>query len=238
MKKIYLTLAACVCATGLAQAQNTVQVGVRAGANWANNDATRKQYYTREESAPHPQLGFMGGIFATYQLTSWLSVQPELLYSRQGTAFSGFYGGGGGGSSIFYALDKHRIKLDYLELPVLVQAGGKRLFGELGMQAGFLVGTRDEVTTYRGSSPYSYTEYSPESFERWQCNAVAGLGVKLPHSLALTVRYSYGLRHVLKQLTEEQYNSYIPARRYTDKEMGHNQVIQASVSYILPFGNE
>jgi hypothetical protein len=243
MKKSYLILAAGLCVSNSLQAQK-LRFGVQSGLNSAYYSEQRWPGYRKpEKKSVSASLGFTGGAFFSYPLTSWLTIRPEVLYSRKGTSITSRLQGGTFLSS-YNGTQRERVKLDYLDLPVLAQLHWGQVFGQLGLQASYLLGSRTEVTDdlsiADGRTSYSTTTYyNVSEFERWQCDAVVGVGVDLPYHLALTARYSYSLRPVLqKPLFDDlgnslSYRSFRSGQTFTRADLGRNQVLQATISYTL-----
>ena len=77
MKKILLTAAA-VFALSYANAQD-VKFGAKAGLNLSN--------FTGDVENTSTKVGFQVGGFAEIKISEKFAVQPELLYSLQGTKF-------------------------------------------------------------------------------------------------------------------------------------------------------
>lgn len=90
MKKIFLTVIA-VCSFGLANAQEGIKFGVKAGLNFTtfgrDSDATGK-------------TGFYVGGLADFTITDIFHIQPELLYSNEGAEDA---------------------KLDYIRIPIMAK---------------------------------------------------------------------------------------------------------------------
>ncbi len=120
MKKIIFAAVA-VLAFGFANAQN-VRYGVKAGVNFANltGDADGSSL-----------AGFHAGGLVEIKLSDKFSVQPEILYSAQGSDFS---------EGDF----KDKLKISYLNVPVMAKYYViKKLNVEAGPQIGFLLSAKD-----------------------------------------------------------------------------------------------
>ncbi len=73
-------------------------LGLEGGINVANlHGSNANQVYTS-------RLGFVGGAFANFHITSSLAIQPELLYAQKGGKING-----------------NDYQMDYVEVPVLLE---------------------------------------------------------------------------------------------------------------------
>jgi len=169
MKKMFLVLiAAGSCLFGSAQ----VQFGVKAGYNLDNVTMSPSQ------SGISSRSDFNGGIFASIPLFSSCSLQPEVLYSGQGAAFSNSSATG-------------KANYDYLNVPVLFKyQHHSGLFAETGPQIGFLLSAKE---TAAGQSVDTKSQSQSTDFS-W----VFGIGYKLPFGLGIDARYNLGLTNINK----------------------------------------
>lgn len=166
MKKIVLLILSIVYVT-ITRAQ--VQFGVKAGLNLA----------TLKYSGPpindlRTKADFNGGIFASVHLFNSFYLQPELIYSGQGSS----------------AIDSIPVKINYnyLNVPVLfkyLHASG--IFAETGPQIGFLLSANVnapshsvEITRYLHSSDFSW------AFGLGYIFRTSGLGIDVRYNLGLT----------------------------------------------------
>ena len=136
MKKIIsLIIIICLVTNYFSLAQNTVtktpnastshvQVGLKAGVNIS--DVNYKNNNNIEHNAI---IGFHAGAIAHIHISNNFAVQPEVVYSTQGT-------------------DRQNVKtkLNYINVPLLLQFmtnNGFRL--QTGPQAGFLIGAKNKI---------------------------------------------------------------------------------------------
>jgi hypothetical protein len=170
MKKIYL-LTFMVMAGFAVQAQNT-DFGLKGGINlatWSNNGSG---------AAYQNRLGFNGGLFARVPVTPQLSVQPEVVYSSQGTKYT-------------VGNQEHDLKLNYVNIPVMLQANvGGGLYAEAGPQIGFLVGTADKV----GDVETDY--FTTQDFKKTDVAVGFGLGYSGLSGFGVDARYNLGLTNI------------------------------------------
>lgn len=117
MKKTLLTLSF-VFISAIAFSQAKLEIGIKAGANFANTNVTDAESIT----ALH------GGAYGLIKLAN-IGIQPEILWSKQGNSFSG-------GSEI---------NLNYVNIPVMLKIylpAGLNL--QAGPQFGMLLKAEDE----------------------------------------------------------------------------------------------
>lgn len=175
MKKIVFVIAICSIAfVNQANAQAQFALGIKAGPNFANIDANSSigaNYKNR--------TGFHGGAFALIKLTK-IGIQPELLFSQQGSTVK-FNSGDG------------EANFDYINIPIILKlytVAGINL--QIGPQFGFLSGgevknTVNGITTIQDAKDF----YKGSDF-----SAALGLGWDLPFGLTLDARYNLGLSKI------------------------------------------
>jgi hypothetical protein len=169
MKKIFLFLFILTTAT---VSYTQVRYGLKAGYN--NTDLI---YSGSAVNVLGNKSNFNVGIFVALPLFSHFYLQPELMYSGQGSNAT---------DSIPTQVD-----FNYLNLPVLFKyQEGPGLFWETGVQVGFLLGS--EVKTYGQSvNTKSYTQSMDFAW-------VFGLGYNIPKkNLGIDIRYNRGLTNAL-----------------------------------------
>ena len=171
MKKILL-FAIMASATTFAGAQ--VKFGAKAGLNLSNVNVSPAEPGVSYKIAP----GFNAGLLANISLPGKFSLQPEVVYSSQGTKMTSPDGDG-------------NINLGYVNVPVLVKyktASG--LFIEAGPQAGFLLSAKAK------SSGVS-TDIK-DSFKSTDISGVFGIGYMSPLNIGVDARYNLGLSNLDK----------------------------------------
>lgn len=113
MKKLLLASVMMLMATAFSFGQMDLHFGPKIGLNLSN--------MTKSDMRVRP--GIVVGAFANMRLNDYLGIQPEILYSMQGTK-----------------KNDYTLKLDYLNIPIMVKAYmWKGLNLELGPQFGFRV---------------------------------------------------------------------------------------------------
>ncbi|UII19531.1 porin family protein [Fulvivirga ligni] len=159
MKKItFLTLVCFFAALG-ARAQG-VGLGIKAGANFANVDVG--------DVDTDSKTGYHFGAFVDLGLNENISIQPELLFSAQGTS-----------------IDDVDINMNYLTIPVLLKLKfAKVLNVHAGPQFGILSSAKYE------------DEDIKDSFKSADLSLALGAGVELPVGLVGGLRYNLGLNDI------------------------------------------
>ncbi|MEM9895335.1 MAG: porin family protein [Bacteroidota bacterium] len=167
MKKIILTFSLLAGVLLTASAQVKFEVGLKGGANFANakTDMLNSDGIT----------SFHGGAFTLLKVASF-GIQPEILYSSQGTEING-------------ARD---VNLDYINVPVML-----KLYLPLGLnfqagpQFGFLT---DQLKDIDGNG-------TDDQLKNSDLSAVVGAGWDLPFGLKVDARYILGLSNINESQT-------------------------------------
>jgi outer membrane protein with beta-barrel domain len=167
MKKSALVFLAVISFAG-AKAQ--FQFGVKAGANFATLSGS-------DVANTQTLVNFNGGVFAKLPFDRRWSLQPELVYSGQGTKADL--------NSI--TVSEH---VNFLNIPILLKySHGSGFYLETGPQAGFLLAAHETLqqTTTDVKSFYKSSDWS------W----VFGVGYKIPIThLGIDLRYNAGLTNI------------------------------------------
>lgn len=139
-----------------------VKVGLRGGLNYT--DLSNIQ--------PRESHGFHVGTYLSISLAGLLTLEPGMQYAQRNyDAQSNF--------------TTSHVKINYLELPVLVRIGLLPfidIFG--GPQASVLLGEK-----YTGDGPFDVKENLPKQ----ELGAIAGIGIKLPLGINVQGSYDFGL---------------------------------------------
>jgi hypothetical protein len=130
---------------------------------------------------PERRTGFSGGLFVTVPANAVAALQPELLFSAQGTRISQQ------GVSATLAID-------YVQVPVL----GRFAFGA-GSPVAVLVGPAFGIRTRADAdvpgAPTEFTDEFENQIERFDVGLVTGLAVDVGR-FVLDGRYTWGLRNI------------------------------------------
>ncbi|MCP1995631.1 porin family protein [Flavobacterium sp. HSC-61S13] len=215
MKKITFTLLACTLFSGAIYAQTPdVKIGFKAGANFAK--LTDGDLHT----------GFHLGGLAEIYINEKFSIQPELLYSAQGSESSSSASTTAFGVTMSGKGDS-KLKLSYINIPIMAKYYVlEGLSIQAGPQVGFLVkaemdyvGTTtnphfsDQLEIYKASSADVKSQLNPIDF-----GINFGVGYEFMSGMFIDARYNLGLSKVPKESIGIE-NNY------------KNQVIQISLGY-------
>ena len=187
------------------------QFGIKAGVNEAvlqgrvGEDATYKTY-------------FHAGVFYEAKLIGPLSIQPELLYSLQGSQLKGAT-----------TVTNYTTQLNYIQVPILLKATLGPVFVEAGPQFGYLVAANEQgtvqVRTASGNVAFQdVNQSSNDSYKRGDIAICAGLGLKLGSLIRVGGRFVAGLNDV---------NNLQYLQGVNDPQL-KNRVFQAYVAVQLP----
>lgn len=183
MKKIILSAVA-VMAFGFINAQSA-KFGLKAGLNVAN------QVYSGS-GAPSPSsiVGFNLGGFVDVKIADKFHIQPELLYSTQGSKFNMTVPNGG-----TYYNTENTFKLAYLNIPVMFKYYAAEKFSlEAGPQIGFLVDSKLVVNVLG----QSVSQDAKDLFDKIDFGFNLGAGYDISKKFSAGVRYNIGLSNVMK----------------------------------------
>ncbi len=154
--------------------QAQFSLGIKGGPNFANldvNSSVGDNYKNR--------TGFHAGAFALIKLTK-IGIQPELLFSRQGSNFQ-FNSGSG------------EANFDYINIPIILKlytVAGINL--QAGPQFGFLSGGEVKSTIQGVTS----VQAAKDVYKGSDFALALGLGWDLPFGLTLDARYNLGLSKI------------------------------------------
>jgi hypothetical protein len=169
MKKILLMIIATV---SILSASAQIQFGVKANYNLT----TLSTSYSSELKS---KSGFSGGVLALVPLFNTFYLQPEIVYSGQGTSFT-------------YSGVNATLNYNYLNVPVLFKfqhASG--FFAETGPQVGFLLSANLKAN--------GMTTDAKDDTQSVDFSWAFGIGYKIPDvNLGIDVRYNLGLTNTAK----------------------------------------
>ena len=169
MKKL-LILIFCVGAIQSVMAQE-IAIGIKGGLNFANINPNQSVGGTYDS-----RTGYHFGAFTLFKLSK-IGIQPEVLFSKQGTKYTASTGN----------IDAN---FDYINIPVILKIylmAGLNL--QVGPQIGFVSGG-DVKTTVSGVT----STQSAKDFVKGSDTSVAfGAGWDLPFGLNIDARYNLGV---------------------------------------------
>lgn len=169
------------------------RIGVKGGLNFTNliNDKDGKT-----------RTSFHAGLSAEFFVNNELSIQPELLYSRQG-AKARFTTN----SWMGYSEIEATMKLDYINIPVMLKYYPAEGFSlQVGPQIGFLVNAVADSSTSNSGSKYSNSEDVKDMIEAVDFGMNVGVGYEFSEGVFFDVRYNLGLKKVNKELPPGESN--------------------------------
>lgn len=195
------------------------QFGLRVGGSLSKlHTTTGTNLYSNSDA----RLGYQVGVTYRVPLINWLSVVPEVQYSDERTTLS----------EVSFAIAdigfeaESRLRLHYLNVPILLRATLGPVYVEAGPQASLLLGGRQTGTITTSGWGFTGTTQPldqpvTERNQRFDVGPCLGIGVNLPAGLGLNVRAYRGLT----TLNHE--------RNIFDGDH-QRQSLQASLTYQLP----
>ncbi len=182
MKKMLLALLAAVMCMGGAFAQ--LSMGSKVGLNLSSLTGDRTNY----------KAGVNVGVFANYRINSLFAIQPEFLYSMQGTAFDDV--------PVLTKTLESSYTSHYLDIPVLLKVYPWRgLNVQVGPQFGFCVD--DEYKVKLGGEEVSSKDLEKYGYDNkaktFDFALAVGLGYEFDFGMTIDARYNFGLTKVYDQ---------------------------------------
>jgi hypothetical protein len=174
MKKVFLAIV--VLTTVSFAAQSQIKYGLKAGANFYQLSGKDVEDAGFDEGRKM-KIGIAGGAFVNIPINETFSVQPELLYSMEGNK-----------QEIDDATGE--LKLNYVNIPIMLQYNASGFYAELGPQVGFLTSAKYKVT---GLGEEDYKDF----FKGVNFSAAIGLGYKMASGFGFGARYNLGLASII-----------------------------------------
>lgn len=181
MKKL-IVLSIALCSFMCINAQ--FRFGVKAGANVSRMNVKQSGIKMDDDNSKR-RVGYHFGAMMEYSINDMFAIQPELMYINHGTSFKNLY-----------SLEKARINMNTLQLPVNLKAsigvGKTRLFAYGGPYVSYsmygkLKGKEDGVRI----SEELYGKGS--DMKRWDYGVGFGVGVEFKNGITLSVGNQIGL---------------------------------------------
>lgn len=205
MKKYILLSIAALFAVTISSAQE-VRLGIKGGVNFST--------LSGDNLGDIKSLtGFHIGGLVEIPLAEQFSIQPEVLYTAQGSKYSEK----GQELGVSYSYD-FKQKLDYIQVPVMAKyyvIDGLSI--EAGPQIAFLASSKLDYEGTLGGISVSGDE-DLDNVSNIDFSIGAGASYRLPMGVFFTARYNFGLSNV-----NDSSNS--------DNQKIHNRVAQLSVGY-------
>ena len=190
MRKIALLIALTIFGLTQANAQN---FGFKGGYNYSSfNGEVAKDNTLKGLS------GFYVGALLELPLGDVISLQPEVIYSRQGAAWE---------QKKILGEFKKDLKLDYLNIPVMAKVNLGPLFLQGGVQFGFLVGKPETSSTVNGLRVTEQVD--KDAYASFDFGVGAGLGVNLSQHFFVEARYTHSLTNALDPNNNSLKNAHI-----------------------------
>ncbi|SRR5258708_27197324 len=153
------------------KAQASVGIGIKGGLNFAKLNGSQSV-----SAAYNNRTGYHFGAYALIKLGK-IGIQPELLYSKQGTNYS-------------VNSTNWEANFDYINVPILLKlytVAGINI--QVGPQFGFASGGDLKQTANNVTTSQSYSSLIKSN----DISAAMGLGWDLPFGLSIDARYNLGL---------------------------------------------
>ena len=173
MKKTNLIIILLIAGASTAFAQAQFSVGLKGGLNFAKFDVSDVG------GSISSRTGFHGGAFALVKLTAF-AVQPELIFSQQGSQFD--FNGQDLTSNFSYINVPILLKF-YLPLGLNLQVGPQ--FGFLNSADGQILGADGEVV-----------DVSTDMYKNSDTSVAFGIGWDLPLKFTIDFRYNLGVSEI------------------------------------------
>ncbi|UYW01484.1 PorT family protein [Flavobacterium agricola] len=204
MKKRIFVAATCLIFSVSAWAQTSKSeftIGLKGGYNLSKlSDVSHLSLKNKSLS------GFHAGAFVELPITKGISLQPELLYSTQGSRVEAT---NADGSSV----DKYDSRINYITLPVLVKVYlTQRLSVEAGPQFALLTQAHADGNTYKiddvseNVNINKFKHNIKDQVENFDFDLAVGASYKLPLNLFVSARYVWGVKDIAKNSDSKSKN--------------------------------
>jgi opacity protein-like surface antigen len=174
MKKVFLGLGIVLGTMAFAQSTAGPRFGIKAGGNLS--DLTNLD---REKS----KIGFYAGVFMNAPISSDFSIQPEVVYSQQGSKYK----------DNVLGLDK--TNLGYINVPVMVQYNATpEFYLEAGPEFGFLVDAKDKYNINGNTRSVDVKD----NLNTFNFGMGLGAGYRFTPNISINARYTAGFTNIVK----------------------------------------
>jgi len=220
-KKLVIVLLMTNSLAMIARAQ--VQFGLKGGLNLSeiltNGSPVTTISGTDQRLKYFPYTTFHGGAFASIPLAKKWVLQPELVFSMQGTT-------GKPGMDYLVAVTEEDYRFSYLNVPILIKYKlPVGFFAETGPQVGLLTHAKVSETMVGSTGTVNYNVKS--AFKSTDLSWALGAGYCSPFNVGFDIRYNLGLSNINQASAKDLAAAPIP--NGTMK----NSVFQISVFYIF-----
>ena len=175
MKNIFLS-SLFVLAGLSAYSQAQVAIGIKGGLNFATLNVSSSSTVS---TAYNSRTGYHFGAFALFKFGK-IGIQPELLFSKQGTNYS-------------FSTTSGEANFDYINIPIILKlytAAGINI--QVGPQIGFLSGAEAKQTIGGVTTTTNLSSF----YKNNDISLALGLGWDLPFGLTIDARYNLGLTKI------------------------------------------
>ena len=146
-----------------------ISTGIKAGINFSDIKGKGNREYNKAKT------GFHAGIMSTISLNKKLYVNPEILYSAKGAEFSATQ-----------IVNRGKLKLDYLSIPILLGVkSGKNFSFLIGPEIGILLSAKSEID----GKEYDFKD----AFEKADIGINIGVRLDFSKRVGMEARYSHGI---------------------------------------------
>ncbi len=181
MKKVLLSLSLLPATIAVAHGQGGpgASFGIKAGASLSS-------FTGNGVEGAQALWGFHAGLVGNFAVNDFFSVQPEVLYSMKGAKHDETTSG---------IQEKDRIRLHYIDVPILAHFNAGGLFFEVGPQIGFNVAanSHSEATGYA-----SIDQDIKDRIKTADFGYVGGLGYQLANGPGIGLRYNGSFTDIQK----------------------------------------
>jgi hypothetical protein len=183
-----------------------IDYGVKAGLNYSNFETSNTGRFDFEY-----KFFYHAGIYAEVSISEKIKIQPELLYSAQGSKVfldeSDLIGGTNPGDPVISG-SKSELKysFNYLLLPIMLKYNlYKGFFVTGGPQLGYLISSKQEFID-NSNSYYTNHNFNGD-FKKITFDFNFGIGYEFNNGINVNLRYSLGLNNINKSDFVEYKNS-------------------------------
>ena len=178
--------------------------GIKGGINFS-------QLYVDQPNAEDENINVSVnlGVFGKVPITSFLAIQPELLYTGVGSKVT--YGSSDFENLFGIEPGEVRFNLNYIQVPVALAVNIGPLNVHAGPYLAYLASANVKDMKKSDLNTNEFKELNRDNFNTFDYGAVIGVGFDVGN-LTLGARYNYGLREVGKEglagtLTNDSKNS-------------------------------
>ena len=183
-----------------------INYGVKAGLNYSNFKTSNTGRFDYEYKS-----FYHAGIYADVSINEKIKIQPELLYSAQGSKVfldeSDLMGGTNPVDQVIAgSKSEFKYSFNYLLLPIMMEFNFyKGFFIAAGPQSGYLISSKQELID--NSNSYFTNEGINGDFKKFTIDFNFGMGYEFKNGMNVNLRYSLGLNNINKSDFVEYKNS-------------------------------